>query len=85
LVLTAVFAYALVWGVSWLAGDKSTVVFGMTDAGATFGSYPGVLLGGLPPRPGLDSDLPPLVGATIGFVGLIAAVALSLRRTRNIG
>jgi hypothetical protein len=79
-VLVAVVAYLVVWGVSWLAGDKSMVVFGGTDTGTTFGSYPGVLLGGLPPQPGFDSDLPPVLGVVIGFVGLITTVGLSLRR-----
>jgi hypothetical protein len=78
--LLVLFAYLVVWGASWLAGDKSTVLFGVSEGGASFASYPGVLFGGLPPDPGLESYFP-FLGATLGVVGLVALLVVRLRRT----
>lgn len=80
LALLAICAYMVVWGVTWLAGDRSTGVFGVTAAGSAFGSYPGVVFGGLPPQPGSDSDLLPVLAAATGTVGIIALVVASRRR-----
>jgi hypothetical protein len=67
-------AYLLVWGVSWLTGDRSSAVFGVTDNGSSYSYYPGVLFGGLPPTPWRVSDAPQLVAAIVGGVGLVALV-----------
>lgn len=67
-------AYLLVWGVSWLTGDRSLVVFGVTDTGSSYSYYPGVLLGGLPPKPWPVSDAPQLLAAIVGGVGLVALI-----------
>ena len=74
------FAYLLVWGVSWAAGDRSASVFGETINGSGYSYYPGVLLGGLPPTPWPVSDAPQLLAALVGGVGLIA---LMLRRANS--
>ena len=80
LALLGICAYLVVWGVTWLAGDRSTAVFGVTDAGSAFGSYPGVMFGGPPPQPGSDSDLLPFLAAALGTVGIIVLVVASRRR-----
>jgi hypothetical protein len=79
--VTAVSVYILVWGVTWLTGDLSRGAFG-TMMGVEFGFYPGVFLGGLPPRPSFDSDLPLGVAVVLGVVGLLAVV-LDWRRRRS--
>jgi hypothetical protein len=76
--LVVLFAYAVLWGATWLAGDRSFAVFG-TAGGVAFSSYPGVFLGGLPPHPGDSSDLPELVAAAIGVIGLVALAVRSIR------
>lgn len=79
--LVVLLAYMAVWGVSWMTGDRSTGVFGWSEAGGAFQSYPGVFLGGLPPNPGIVSDAPPALGAVVGIGGL---VVLLVRRVRKV-
>jgi hypothetical protein len=64
-----------------MAGDRSTVFVGRAD-GATFSSYPGVLLGGLPPTPTMDTDLPQLLAAVVGLAGIALLAAMAFRRRR---
>jgi hypothetical protein len=80
--LVAASAYALIWGASWLAGDRSTAFFGRVD-GRTFSAYPGVLFGGLPPAPSMDTDLPQLLAAVAGLGGLALLAAIALRGRRR--
>lgn len=81
--LVAASGYALVWGVSWFAGDRSAAVFGMAANGSMFSSYLGVLLGGLPPTPSMDTDLPQLLAAVAGLAGLAVLAAMALRRQQS--
>ncbi len=67
-------AYLLVWGVTWLIGDRSNGVFGVTGSGVPYSFYPGVFLGGLPPKPWEGSGLPQLVATVLGGVGLGALI-----------
>jgi hypothetical protein len=68
-------AYVLVWGVTWTMGDRSSGVFGVTASGTAYSFHPGVFLGGLPPTPWPVSDLPQVVAAVVGGIGLIALIA----------
>ena len=77
LVAFLVSTYVFMWGVTWLAGDMSRVVSIATEFGS-FHSYPGVLLGGLPPIP--DGNLnTPFFGAVLGSVAMMALGVLLLR------
>ncbi len=67
-------AYLLVWGVTWLIGDRSNGVFGVTSSGTPYSFYPSVFLGGLPPKPWEASALPQLVATVLGGVGLGALI-----------
>jgi hypothetical protein len=76
--------YLLVWGFTWLAGDKSTatmlLVRGGPDGGSASTNYPGVFMGGLPPIPNFDTDLPQLVAVLVGIVGLGLLAGLPIVR-----
>jgi hypothetical protein len=77
-------AYLLVWGVSWTTGGHSGPhVFGITDSGTSYSFQPAVFLGGLPPAPSPASDLPQLLAAIVGGVGLTALVARGARPMRS--
>jgi hypothetical protein len=65
------FAYALVWGFTWLTGDRSYGTFGWSDSGGEFHTYPGVFMGGLPPLPWPQSDAPQAIAAVVGAIGLV--------------
>ena len=76
-------AYAFVWGVTWLAGDRSFFEFAFTDSGLIYSRYPGVFTGGLPPLPLPDSDAPQLLAAVAGAVGLFAVAGSTLVASRR--
>ena len=67
-------AYLLVWGVTWLIGDRSNGIFGVTSSGVAYSFYPGVFLGGLPPKPWEGTGLPQLAATVLGGVGLGALI-----------
>ena len=75
--------YLFVWGVTWMTGDRSSGVFGETDFGTSYSFHPGVFLGGLPPTPWPVSDLPQVVAAVVGGIGLIALIAGGWRTARS--
>ena len=69
--------YLLVWGVTWILGDRSMAITVVTDSGSIT-SYPRVFLGGLPPTPeGLVNT--PFFAAAAGFAGVIASGLFLLR------
>ena len=74
--------YLFMWGLSWLTGDQSQAVFGFTDTGSSYSYYPGVLLGGLPPRPWPVSDAPQLLAAIVGAFGLAVLIVPRARGDR---
>jgi hypothetical protein len=71
--------YAVVWGVTWLTGDRSAALFGRVE-GRAFSTYPGVLFGGLPPTPNMDSDLPQVMAALVGGLGIAVLLVIAFRR-----
>lgn len=73
--------YALLWGVTWLTGDRSYGAFGWSGDGE-FHRYPGVFLGGLPPLPWPISDAPQALAAIGGFAGLVVLATDEVRRRR---
>jgi hypothetical protein len=67
-------AYALLWGVTWLIGDRTDGVFGVTQSGVAYSFYPGVFLGGLPPTLLGGFGVPQIVATVVGGVGLGALI-----------
>jgi hypothetical protein len=74
--------YLLVWGVTWLIGDRSIHAFGETETGSAFVSYPGVFLGGLPPTPPIDAL--PILAIVVSAAGL-AVLIVRVLRWRGMG
>ena len=77
--LLIVCGYLVVWGTTWLIGDRSKYVFTIPQTGEGGSSYPGVFMGGLPPvpEPGWGAVLVLALGA--GLAGFL----LILRRLRR--
>jgi hypothetical protein len=73
--------YGVMWGVSWLTGDRSAFVGYLQGGGYTI-TYPGVFGGGLRPVPSEDSEIGMLLAVTLG-VAFATVGLLWLARLRS--